>query len=82
MQEPTGCKNATSVQHVLAHILLYPYKSHPSMKNSVLTFLHPIGTRMPYVTRNSHQMQKYKFSVTCPGALFMETTLDPPEHEK
>jgi hypothetical protein len=27
-------------------------------------------------------MQKQKFGVTCPTALFLETTQDPPEHEK
>jgi hypothetical protein len=37
---------------------------------------------MHYVTRRSHRMQKYKFNVTCPGVLFMESTLGPPEHEK
>jgi hypothetical protein len=36
---------------------------------------------MYYVTRISHQMQKYKFSVTCPGTLFMESAPVPPEHE-
>jgi hypothetical protein len=34
------------------------------------------------VTHRSQQMQKRKFGITCPGALFMETTLHPPEHEK
>jgi hypothetical protein len=27
-------------------------------------------------------MQKQKFGVMCPGALFIETTPSPPEHEK
>jgi hypothetical protein len=27
-------------------------------------------------------MQKHKFSVTCPGVLFMETVPDPTKHEK
>jgi hypothetical protein len=30
---------------------------------------------MHYVT---HQMQKHKFSVTCPNAVFIETAPDPP----
>jgi hypothetical protein len=36
---------------------------------------------MHYVTRRSHKMQKHKFSVMCPSALFMETALGAPEHE-
>jgi hypothetical protein len=36
---------------------------------------------MHYVTRRSHQMQKHKFRVKCPGMLFMETASSPPEHE-
>jgi hypothetical protein len=30
----------------------------------------------------SHQIQKHKFSVTCPVTLFLETTPGQPEHEK
>jgi hypothetical protein len=37
---------------------------------------------MHYVTHRSHLMQKHKFSVTCPSALFVESVLDPHEHEK
>jgi hypothetical protein len=37
---------------------------------------------MHYVTSRFHQMQKHKFDVTCPSALFMETPLGPTEHEK
>jgi hypothetical protein len=37
---------------------------------------------MRYVTHISHQMQKHKFSVTCPGAPFVESAPGPPEHEK
>jgi hypothetical protein len=37
---------------------------------------------MHYVTRRSHWIQKHKFNVMCPGALFLETALGPPEHEK
>jgi hypothetical protein len=39
-------------------------------------------TRMHYMTRRSHWMQKHKFSVKCPGALFVESVQVPPEHEK
>jgi hypothetical protein len=34
------------------------------------------------VTRRSHRKQKHKFAITCPGALFMETTPGLPELEK
>jgi hypothetical protein len=37
---------------------------------------------MFYVTRRSHRMPKDKFDVTCPNAIFMETTLGPHENEK
>jgi hypothetical protein len=34
------------------------------------------------VTRKFQRMQKHKFGVTCPRALFMENVVGPPEHEK
>jgi hypothetical protein len=37
---------------------------------------------MHYVTHKSYWMQKHKFGVTCPNALFVETAPGPPEHEK
>jgi hypothetical protein len=37
---------------------------------------------MHYVTHRSHRVQKHKFGVMCPGALFMETTSGPPKQEK
>jgi hypothetical protein len=37
---------------------------------------------MHYMTRRSHQMQKHKFGLMCPRALFMETTPGPAKHEK
>jgi hypothetical protein len=37
---------------------------------------------MHYVTRRSHQMQKNKFSVTCPGTLFVESLPVAHLHEK
>jgi hypothetical protein len=43
---------------------------------------HPGRTRMHFVTHRFHGMQKHKFSVICPGVLFMESTLVPPLHEK
>jgi hypothetical protein len=39
-------------------------------------------TGMHYMTHLPHQIQKHKFNVTCTDALFMETKLDPPKHEK
>jgi hypothetical protein len=32
----------------------------------------PGRTRVHYMTRRSHWMQKYKFGVTCPVVIFME----------
>jgi hypothetical protein len=37
---------------------------------------------MPRVTRRSHQMLKYKFGVTCPGARSGESVPVHPGHEK
>jgi hypothetical protein len=37
---------------------------------------------MHYVTHRSHRMQKQKFGVTCPDALFIKSILVPPGHEK
>jgi hypothetical protein len=42
----------------------------------------PGRTRMHYVTKRSHRIQKHKFSVTCPSTPFVESTLVPPEQEK
>ncbi len=36
---------------------------------------------MYYVTHRSQQLQKHKFGVTCPGALFVESVLEPHEYE-
>jgi hypothetical protein len=43
---------------------------------------HPGCIGMHYVMHRSHQMQKHKFGVTCPGALFVISVPVPPEHEK
>jgi hypothetical protein len=37
---------------------------------------------MHYVTRRSHRMQKQKFGVTCPNAIFVDSVPVRPEHEK
>jgi hypothetical protein len=37
---------------------------------------------MHSVTSRTHRMQKHKFDVTCPSALFVETAPVPLEHEK
>jgi hypothetical protein len=34
------------------------------------------------VTHKCHRMQKHKFGVTCPGAVFIEYVPVPPELEK
>jgi hypothetical protein len=38
-------------------------------------------TKMHYVTCRSHRMQKHKFGVTCPGALFVISVPVPLQHE-
>jgi hypothetical protein len=37
---------------------------------------------MQYVTRRFQPLQKHKFGVMCPGALFIEIAVGLPEHEK
>jgi hypothetical protein len=37
---------------------------------------------MNYMTYISHRMQKHKFGITCPGALFVATASGPHKHEK
>jgi hypothetical protein len=37
---------------------------------------------MHYMIEISHRLHKHKFDVTCPYALFIETALVPPEHQK
>jgi hypothetical protein len=37
---------------------------------------------MHYMTHRSYRMQKQKFDITYPSALFIKTALDPPEHDK
>jgi hypothetical protein len=44
--------------------------------------LHTGCTEVYYVTHRSHQMQKHKFGVMCPGTLFVESVPVPPENEK
>jgi hypothetical protein len=54
----------------------------PELKKLCAILLCPASTEMNYMTRRSHRMQKYKFGVMCPGALFVEFALVPLEHEK
>jgi hypothetical protein len=37
---------------------------------------------MHYVTHRFHLMQKQKFDITCPDALFVKSIPVPPDHEK
>jgi hypothetical protein len=37
---------------------------------------------MYYVTHRSHRVEKYKFGVTCPTTLLLESLLVPPEDQK
>jgi hypothetical protein len=52
------------------------------MKNSVFDVSWPRCTGMNYVTHRSPGMQKHKFGVMCPSALFIKTATGAPEHEK
>jgi hypothetical protein len=38
--------------------------------------------RMHYVACKSHQIQKHKIGLTCPGVLFRKTAPGPPEYGK
>jgi hypothetical protein len=38
LADPTGCKNTSYVQRVLAHILWKKHRANPSKKNSVSMF--------------------------------------------
>jgi hypothetical protein len=42
----------------------------------------PGGAEMHYMTQRSHWQQKHRFSITCPGAVFVESVPVPPELEK
>jgi hypothetical protein len=42
----------------------------------------PGGSRMHYVTRRYHRIQKHKFGVKCPDALFVESEPVPAEQTK
>jgi hypothetical protein len=37
---------------------------------------------MHYVTHRSHQMEKHKFGIMCPCALFVESVPVPPQQKK
>jgi hypothetical protein len=54
----------------------------PEHEKSCVDFLLPGRARMHYMTRRSGWMQKPKFSVTCPGMLFVVSAPSPLEHEK
>jgi hypothetical protein len=43
--------------------------------------LRPGYNRTYYVTQRSHRMQKHKFGITYPSALFVGSELVPSEHE-
>jgi hypothetical protein len=54
----------------------------PEHEKSCVDFLLLGRARMHYMTRRSRRMQKPKFSVMCPGMLFMVSAPGPLEHEK
>jgi hypothetical protein len=61
----------------------YGIRSEPTQAWKIVhRHLRPQMPKMHYVTYISHQMQKHKFNVTCPTALFLRSTPSRPEHEK
>jgi hypothetical protein len=65
-------------------LLLYVWFEHPghTYGGFIPSFSEWRMTGMHYVTRKSHQMQKQKFGIMCPGAFFVESIPVPPEHKK
>jgi hypothetical protein len=54
----------------------------PEPKKECVDSSRPERTRMHYVTRRSHRMQKHKFGVMFPGALFVISVPVPLKYEK
>jgi hypothetical protein len=54
----------------------------PEHEKYFVYITHPEHVGIHCVTLGSHWMQKHKFDVMYPDALFMETTSGPPEHAK
>jgi hypothetical protein len=54
----------------------------PENEKSCIDVLDTGYSGMHYVTHKSHRMQEHKFGVTCPGTLFVESTLVRCKHEK
>jgi hypothetical protein len=54
----------------------------PENQKWCVNIWHPGCIEMHYVALRSHLMQKHKFGVTPPCALFVETAAGRPEHEK
>jgi hypothetical protein len=79
--DPTKCK--TQVQRNLSRCAFCGFHIGPKWEWKIVRWRSCPGcTRMHYVIRRSHRMQKHKFGVTCPGALFVEYVPVPPKHEK
>jgi hypothetical protein len=53
----------------------------PEQEKYCVVVSRPGRTGMHYVTRRYHRMQRQKFSITCPGALFVESVQVPLEQE-
>jgi hypothetical protein len=54
----------------------------PKHKKYCVHVLHLRSTKMHYMTRISHQIQKHNFNVKSTDARFIVSTPGPPEHEK
>jgi hypothetical protein len=73
----------TQFQHNVSWRAFYGNRTGPTRVGKIVRrrFI-PRSNAMHYVTRRSNQMQKHKFDVTYPGALFVESIPVPPEHEE
>jgi hypothetical protein len=80
--DPTGCKNTSSAQHVPTCFLWKPSQAHPEHENYCIDVSRLGRIEMHYMTHKSHRMEKHKFGVTCPSALFVKSILVTLEHEK
>jgi hypothetical protein len=65
----------------LSIYIFFFVKSHPRMKNSDLMF-HVIDAPNAQCDTQISPDAKHKFSITCPGVLFVKSVPAPAEHKK
>jgi hypothetical protein len=72
----------THVQHNMFHRAFSTICTGPTWTWKIVhRHFTPGRTRMHNVSRRSHRMQKHKFRVTCPEALFVKSVSLPTEHD-